>query len=107
MAIAAFHGATDLIEYLLDNSANPDVGPTHEHPLTAAAGSGQARTDKKLLAHGVDLAGILNSSAYDMRNGCGKGSGKVVGLLLDEIQALGISTVVGNAHLLHDAVKFC
>lgn len=106
MAIAAFNGATDIIEYLLENGANPDIDPRHKHPLTAAAWAGQATIVKKLLAHGVDLAGLLNSSAYVMRDICTKGSGEVVELLLDEIQALGMPSVVGDAHLLHNAVRF-
>lgn len=59
MAIAAYRNATDIIEYLLENGANLDVCPPHEHPLTAAVCSGQPGTVKKLLAHGVDLVRLL------------------------------------------------
>lgn len=104
MAIAAFIGAIDVIEYLLDNGANPEVGPWRQHPLTAAACAGQASTVKRLLAHGIDLVGVLNSNNHLMTNACRYGSGEVVGLLLDAVQVVDMAGVVNKEDLLHTAV---
>lgn len=106
MAIAAFNGAIDVIEYLLENGANPDIDPRHQHPLTAAACAGRAATVKKLLAHGIDLVGVLNSSNHLMTNVCQSGSGEVVGLLLDAIHQVDMTGVVNMGDLLHTAVLF-
>lgn len=108
ISLAAICGDTDIIEYLLQHGANPDVHPMFAHPFPMAVCNDNVITVQKFLDHGVDVAAVRKWDPDFMYDACSYSSGAIVRLLLDAFEELGMSeSLLREVDLLDTAVWCC
>lgn len=81
MAVAA--GKSEIVEYLLAEGADPNVGPKKYRPIMNAVYRANTEMVRRLLAHGVDMTGLRDHHADLLVCACERSPPVLVALLLD------------------------
>lgn len=89
LSIAVGKGDVELVQYLLDNGANPNTGPQKNRvPIMSAVRQGNTDVVRVLLKHGVDLTGLKKPGADVLALACAYSTPEIVAMLLDAGQGL-------------------
>lgn len=105
--LALCSGQSDIIEYLLQQGADPDACPCGDHPLLDAVNTREPDIVRSMLQHGVDLPRLWNADVNLMGDACERGPRAIVEVLLDAFDRLGMSdSVLGDSALLRGAVDY-
>ncbi|KAL0634962.1 hypothetical protein Q9L58_006080 [Maublancomyces gigas] len=90
LAVAAETGNIEVVQFLLDQGANPNAGPNWRRPIIIAARCGHIDVVRCLLEHGVDLTSLNTGNTNVLLVACASSPAQIVAMLLDAGQKLKI-----------------
>lgn len=90
LSVAVAVGKTDIVDHLLAEGADPNIGPKKYRPIMNAVYRANTDMVRRLLEHGVDLTVLRNHHADVLVCACERSPPTLVALLLDAEQGLDV-----------------